>query len=183
MHRIHLVSAALCVVAVPLSASAQSREVIGTVREAATGQPVPDAGVGLVGQEISACTNTRGEYRLRVPAGEVPLLARTPSFDFARIDLGARDTTANFGLERLGQPRVSEVVGLRSTSSEPLFIVDGVPLTAPDTTAAPSLVRDGSARGQPPSSEPLFMIDGVVLSNAALQSHGGQLVREDTGAN
>ncbi len=85
---------------VPLMAGAQTREVTGKVVEAITGAPLADATVSIVGSQIGARTNEKGEYRLQVPAGDLTLLARRLGSKHLAVKLPAGTTTANFTLER-----------------------------------------------------------------------------------
>src|SRR5690242_7738977 len=62
---------AIAVIAVAMATSVaqgQTRQVTGKVTMRETGQPVPDATVGIVGVPVGARTNERGEYRLNAPA-------------------------------------------------------------------------------------------------------------------
>ena len=159
MHRTRLLVAAVCAVGVPASAQAQGREVAGKVTEAVTGQPVRDAAVGIVGQQTAACTNQRGEYRLRVSAGDGYLVVGAPGSIPRVISLGPADTAADFRLEKQGQHRPGEIVALTTS-----FATDVV----------------GGSRS---SGEPLFVVDGVTLSEPVLHCRGGQLIRIGPGAN
>ena len=74
--------------------------VTGTVT-AEAGPPLANAGVVLVGTARTALTNTRGEYRLSVPAGTHILRARVIGYAGAeqRVTVGAGETvTATFRL-------------------------------------------------------------------------------------
>lgn len=58
-------------------AEAQTRDVVGTVRDAWTERPIANAEVSVVGEEGWVCTNDRGEYRLSTRTGAVSLIARS----------------------------------------------------------------------------------------------------------
>mgnify|MGYP001796297569 CR=1 FL=1 len=59
---------------------AQARDVSGRVTIAGTGQPLPDAVVAVAGQSVGTRTNERGEFRLRIPGGDVTIFARAVGY-------------------------------------------------------------------------------------------------------
>ena len=84
-----------------ISGRAENREISGRVVEEGSGAPIAAAEVSVIGRQAigesnRACTNERGEFRMRVPDGEVWLDASAPTFDFHRVTLGPADTTAEF---------------------------------------------------------------------------------------
>lgn len=78
----------------------QTRDVTGKVTSAATGQPLSDVTIGVVGQAVGARTNAAGEYRLRAPVGDVQLATRLLGYKRQIVRLPAGQTTADFKLER-----------------------------------------------------------------------------------
>lgn len=94
------VAAAAIVTAMPVVGQAQTRDITGKVTLVGTGQPIADVTISLVGQQVGVRTNERGEYRLRVPSGEVTVLARQLGYKRVTKRLGAGDNTADFALER-----------------------------------------------------------------------------------
>ena len=76
-----------------------AREVSGKVTQTG-GAALQDASVSVLGQAIGVRTNERGEYRLRIPAGEVTLQARAIGFKRITTRLTAGQTTANFSLDK-----------------------------------------------------------------------------------
>ena len=96
-----LVSAVLALfLAVSTTAGAQgTREITGKVTQV-SGAPLGDANVSVVGQALGVRTNGEGEYRLRVPAGEVVVLVRAIGFKRQTTRVGAAQTTADFRLEK-----------------------------------------------------------------------------------
>lgn len=69
----------LPVALVPVSADAQEGQVTGTVRSQ-SGAPVPSASVQVAGTDLGTLTDEDGQYRLRVPAGELELRATRIGF-------------------------------------------------------------------------------------------------------
>lgn len=159
-----ILSAALCTVAFPTGAYAQAREVAGKVREAATGRPVPNAAVAVVGQEVGACTSERGEYRLRVPEGEVSIVVRVADFEPGLVRLSASDAAADFAMERQILPA--------APTNEPIVIVSGVPRWS-TPAALPVSAPD----------EPILVVDGIPLWSTAFACSEGRLIRSRGGAN
>ncbi len=81
----HLVVAALlvapCVSGTAALAAQKTGTVIGTVTDAASGQPIGDASVSLAGAVVSATTDLAGRYRLTgVPAGEYTVRVRAVGY-------------------------------------------------------------------------------------------------------
>ncbi|MCC7000724.1 MAG: carboxypeptidase-like regulatory domain-containing protein, partial [Gemmatimonadaceae bacterium] len=71
------------------TAAAQgTREVTGKVTQVG-GAALADASVTVLGQAIGARTNEAGEYRLRVPQGEVTLLVRAIGFKRVTMKVAA----------------------------------------------------------------------------------------------
>ncbi|HVS61176.1 MAG TPA: carboxypeptidase-like regulatory domain-containing protein, partial [Gemmatimonadaceae bacterium] len=81
-------------------AQAQSREVTGRVTIAGTGQPLPDALVALAGQTAGVRTNERGEYRIRIPDGDVTVFARAIGYKRTTQRIPSASSTADFALEK-----------------------------------------------------------------------------------
>ena len=126
----------------PPAAAAESlgREVKGTVRAAGTDMPlggveVRTIGVQLIGAPNYTCTNEGGDFRLRVPLGDVRLEAAHPDYQFSLKDLRPTDSTANFTGPRVVRDTARLVTGRSilmfqgptklGPASEPTNIVDG----------------------------------------------------------
>lgn len=86
-------AAAGLVAVLPLHADAQTRDITGKVTAFGGGQPLVDVTVSVVGQQVGTRTNERGEYRLRVPSGEVTILARTLGYKRITARLAPAENT------------------------------------------------------------------------------------------
>ena len=84
------------------SAQAQAREISGKVTQVGTGMPLAEATVSVVGAQLGVRTNERGEFRLRVPDGNVSVLARAIGYKRDTKLVGAGQSTVDFTLERRG---------------------------------------------------------------------------------
>jgi hypothetical protein len=78
----------------------QSREISGTVRDAASGQPIRHADVDVVGLlsvdgPNQTCTDDHGEFRLRVPDGEAWLAVRASGFLFTNTVVSPAQQTVH----------------------------------------------------------------------------------------
>lgn len=94
-------TASLAVLAAPIAARAQQqREVSGRVTQAATGSPLPDISVGVVGQLVGARTDQNGEYHLRVRGGDITLMVRALGYKRQTHRVGPNETTVNFALDK-----------------------------------------------------------------------------------
>jgi TonB-linked SusC/RagA family outer membrane protein len=189
-----LVFAALAtLVAAPLTAWAQGREVTGRVTVTGAGTPLADAQVGVVGQPIGTRTNERGEYRLQVPAGAVQLQARAIGYKRQQVSLDAGAATANFTLERdVLQLEATTVTGQATTIEKknaataistlntaelnrvPARSIEGqlagkaVGVASFDNSGAPGGGAQLKIRGNTSvlgSGDPLYVVDGVIISN------------------
>ena len=80
--------------------AAQTREVTGRVTQSASGAPITEATVGILGAQNGVRTGERGEYRLRIPAGGATILVRAIGFKRASKLVGEGQSTADFALEK-----------------------------------------------------------------------------------
>jgi beta-lactamase regulating signal transducer with metallopeptidase domain len=121
------------------------REVWGTVRAADTYEPLRDVEVGTVGVQLIGapnvtCTNEQGEFRYRVPLGEVRLEARHLDYEFGLVTVGANDSTAQFMGTRIVRDTTRMlrdtttyrslvgVKGIWMRVLQPVLIIDGKPV-------------------------------------------------------
>jgi TonB-dependent starch-binding outer membrane protein SusC len=172
----------------------QTREITGKVTQAGTDAPIPDVQVGMQGQPLGTRTNVNGEFRLRVPAGEVTLLVRYIGFKRQTRAVPANQNTADFALEKDVLSLEQVVVTGQATTIEKRNAATAVAVvTAEEVTRAPAPSIESALQGkilganismntgQPGgggqiqirgatsilgSGEPLFVVDGVVVSNA-----------------
>ena len=132
----------------PVAAESLGRAVSGVVTAAGRDTPVRNAEVGTVGLQLIGapnytCTNDRGEFRLRVPFGDVRLEVIHADYQFRLQDLGPTDSTVRFSGARV--PRDSVLIRRREV-----------------------LVLQGQTKlGYFPL--PIIMIDGKILSDSAVR--------------
>ena len=189
----------------PQSVWAQSREVTGKVTEAVSNNPLPDVTVSIVGSQIGARTNERGEFRLQVPRGEVSLQARRLGSKRQLVKLAADATTANFSLERdvlqlegvsvTGQAttvdRRSAATAVASVGGEELNRVPARSVESNlagkvagarvfENSGAPGGGAQIQIRGATSilgQGDPLYVVDGVIISNASVSSGASSITR------
>lgn len=187
-----VISLALLVL-VSANAHAQAREVTGRVTTTA-GQPLPGVLVVVSGQTSGVRTNDNGEFRLRVPAGDVTVVARAIGYKRGTATIPSASSAADFSLERDVLELEGVVVTGQATSTERRNAATAVAVVSAATLSRVPAVSLESAlqgkvigasinmnngapggggqiqiRGQ--SSligriEPLIIIDGVAISNA-----------------
>ena len=90
MRRATVASLAAVLASLPAIVVAQTREITGKVTQAEVGTPITEATVGILGAQLGVRTNERGEYRLRVPAGDIQILARAIGFKRMTVQVAAR---------------------------------------------------------------------------------------------
>jgi TonB-linked SusC/RagA family outer membrane protein len=177
------------------NAFAQTREITGRVTSTASGQPLPDAEVGILGQTSGVRTNERGEFHLRVPDGDVTIVARAIGYKRAaqRITAGSSVAPA-FALEKdvlelegvvvtgaaTGVERRNAATAVSVVNSEALARVPAVSLESAlqgKVIGAAINMNNGAPGGggqiqiRGASSligriDPLIIVDGVAISNA-----------------
>ena len=189
----------------PLVARAQTREVTGKVIEAITGMPLVDATVSVVGSQIGARTNEKGEYRLQVPTGEISLLARRLGSKRSLVKLAVGATTADFTLERdvlelegvtvTGQvttiDRSAAATAVATVSAEELNRVPARSIESNlagkvagarmfENSGAPgggSQIQIRGATSVLGQGDPLYVVDGVIISNSGISSGSSSISR------
>lgn len=187
----------------PLAASAQSRIITGTVTIAATGQPLPDAMISLVGGTVETRTGTDGQFRIAAPAGPVTVLARAIGYKRLAKPLAAGVNRVDFALEKDLLLLENVVVTGQATTVEQRSATTAVAHVSGDElsrVAAPTIenalvgkvsgVNLQSNSGAPGggiqmqirgnntilgSFDPLYVIDGVIYSNATIASGRGDI--------
>ncbi len=200
------VAAVGLVAMLPIAAQAQgTRDISGKVTVAGTGQPLVDATVSVVSYQVGTRTNERGEYRLRVPAGEVSIQARTLGYKRQTIRVGPTETTKDFVLERdvlqlegvtvTGQATVvdrrSAATAVASVNTEELNRVPARSIESNlagkvagarffENSGAPGGGAQIQIRGATSVlgvGDPLYVVDGVIVSNANVSSGGSSVTR------
>lgn len=170
-----------------------TREVSGRVVEAGSNAPLADVTVGVVGQLVGVRTNDRGEYRLRVPAGDVVLTTRAIGYKRTTQRVPAIQATADFTLSKdilqlegvtvtgaatsvdrrnattaVSQVNAEQITRSTAPSLEGALQGKVVGATFNYNNGAPGGGAQVQIRGA--SSligriDPLFVVDGVIISN------------------
>lgn len=199
------VAAAALFALLPMRAEAQTRDVTGKVTMSGTGAPLADITVGLVGQQVGVRTNERGEYRIRVPQGEVSLLARGLGYKRVTVRLGPNETTANFELEKdVLQLEGVTVTGAATTTDRRVAATAVATVNAAELNRVPARSLEGNLAGKVAGArisdnsgapgggaqiqirgatsvlgqgDPLYVVDGVIISNAGISSGASAITR------
>jgi TonB-linked SusC/RagA family outer membrane protein len=189
-----LLSLALFLAAAPLAA--QSREVTGKVVQSGSGLPLTEATIGIVGAQLGVRTNEKGEYRLKVPAGEVTLLARAIGFKRTQVVVPAGQATADFQLDKdvlelegvtvTGQAttvdkrnattavatvNADELLKVPAKSVEGNLAGKVVGATILENSGVPGGGMQIQIRGATSimgNGDPLYVVDGIIVSNASV---------------
>lgn len=185
-----------------------TREVTGKVTQVG-GAPLADASVTVLGQAIGVRSNEAGEYRLRVPSGEVTLLVRAIGYKRATAKVAASASTQDFSLEKdVLQLEGVTVTGAATTMDKrnATTAVASVNTEELNKTPARSIENQltgkvlgarifenngapgGGAQVQIRGStsvlgqgDPLYVIDGVLISNAAIPNAANSISRAGGG--
>jgi TonB-linked SusC/RagA family outer membrane protein len=199
------VATAAMVALLPLDARAQTRDVTGKVTVVGTGQPLADATVSIVGQQVGTRTNERGEYRLRVPAGEVSLQARLIGYKRVTVRLAPGATTADFTLERdVLQLEGVTVTGQATTVDRKVAATAVATVSDAELNRVPARSIESNLAGKVAGArmfensgapgggaqiqirgatsvlgqgDPLYVVDGVIISNASVSSGASSFTR------
>src|SRR5437868_11331981 len=187
-----LFCAAAALLVIAPAASAQ-REVSGRVTLAGSSEPIPDASVGVVGIPVGARTNARGEYRLRVPDGEVTLATRMIGYKRQTARVAANQATVNFELEKdVLQLEAITVTGAATTVERRNATSSVSQVSADQLERVPAVSIENALQGKVLGAsinmnngapggggqiqirgassligkiDPLYVIDGVIVSN------------------
>lgn len=188
-----VVSLVLLVV-VTASAFAQgTREITGRVTTAG-GQPLPGVFVGLAGQSTGVRTNESGEFRLRVPDGDVTVVARAIGYKRGSQRIPSASASANFALDRDVLELEGVIVTGQATSIERRNAATAVSVVSAEAlTRVPAVSLENALQGKVIGAsinmnngapggggqiqirgassligriEPLIIVDGVSISNA-----------------
>lgn len=185
-----------------------TREVTGKVTQVG-GAPLADASVTVLGQAIGVRSNEAGEYRLRVPSGEVTLLVRAIGYKRATAKVAASASTQDFSLEKdVLQLEGVTVTGAATTMDKrnATTAVASVNTEELNRTPARSIENQlsgkvlgarifenngapgGGAQVQIRGStsilgqgDPLYVIDGVIVSNATIPNAANSISRAGGG--
>ncbi len=189
----------------PLRADAQTRDVTGKVTQTGSGISMSDVTVSVVGQQIGTRTNERGEYRLRVPAGEIVIQARQLGFKRATKRLAPNETSADFVLEKdVLQLEGVTVTGQATTTDRKVAATAVATVSAAELNRVPARSVEGNLAGKVAGArifdnsgapggggqvqirgatsilgqgDPLYVVDGVIISNAGVSSGASAISR------
>lgn len=170
-----------------------TREVTGKVTLSG-GTPLQDAAVAVLGQAIGVRTNEQGDFRLRVPAGDVTVQARAIGYKRVTARVAAGQSRVNFTLEKdVLQLEGVTVTGVASTIEKRSAATAISSVTAADLARVPSVSLESSMQGKVVGAsismnngapggggqvqirgassligkiDPLYVVDGVIISNA-----------------
>ena len=180
-------------VSVSAFAQAQTREVTGRVT-AVKGGPLPGVLVSLAGQSLGVRTNESGEFRLRVPNGDVTIVARTIGYKRETQRIPSASSTADFALEKDVLELEGVIVTGAATSVERRNAATAVAVVNSEALArVPAQSLESALQGKVIGAsinmnngapggggqiqirgassligriEPLIVVDGVAISNA-----------------
>lgn len=170
-----------------------AREVTGKVMQTG-GAPLQDASVAVLGQAIGVRTNEKGEFRLRLPAGEITVMARAIGYKRVTAKVAAGQSTVSFTLDKdVLQLEGVTVTGVASTIEKRSAATAISSVTAVDLARVPSVSLESSMQGKVVGAsismnngapggggqvqirgassligkiDPLYVVDGVIISNA-----------------
>jgi TonB-linked SusC/RagA family outer membrane protein len=186
-------AAALAFVPIPLLAQ---REISGKVTQAGTGTPVTEATIGILGAQLGVRSNERGEYRLKVPSGDIQILVRAIGYKRQTRLVPAAQSTADFQLEKdVLQLEGVTVTGQATTVDKRNASTAISSVSAEELVVAPAKSLEGNLSGKVVGAsifensgvpgggmqiqirgatsilgqgDPLYIIDGVIVSNASI---------------
>ncbi len=198
MRRATLASLVASLAFVPAIAAAQTREITGKVTQSGVGTPITEATIGILGAQQGVRTNDKGEYRIRVPSGDIQLLIRAIGFKRQSRLVASATSTADFELEKdvlqlegvtvTGQAttvdRRNASTAISSVSAEELVVAPAKSLEGNlsgkvvgasifENSGVPGGGMQIQIRGATSilgAGDPLYVIDGVIVSNASLSS-------------
>jgi TonB-linked SusC/RagA family outer membrane protein len=178
------------------AAAAQAREITGKVTQTGTATPITEATIGILGAQLGVRTNEKGEYRIRVPAGDIQLLVRAIGFKRQTVLVKSSQATADFALEKdVLQLEGVTVTGQATTVDKRNASTAIASVSAEELMTAPAKSLEGNLAGKVVGAsifensgvpgggmqiqirgatsilgqgDPLYVVDGVIVSNASI---------------
>ena len=165
---------------VPAALWAEDRVIKGTVKDAATGQPVSGAIVSVVGAPVSALTDDDGAYTLNVPESAVAIQISSPDHNLVMQSLVAGEEqkesklySVNFDADydhaldayveaQMGHQRYSAAVNIKEELQEQL----GAQVYSRAHSGAPgigSVLFIQGINSLNANAQPLVVVDGIIL--------------------
>ena len=206
-----LASLVVCLALAPASLVAQTREITGKVTEFGSGLPVTEATIGIVGAQVGVRTNERGEYRIRVAAGDVTVLARAIGYKRQSMRVPQGQATADFSLEKdVLQLEGVTVTGQATTVDKRNASTAISTVSAEELMVAPAKSIEGQLSGKVIGAaiyensgvpgggmqiqirgatsilgqgDPLYVVDGVIVSNASVAGGLASITRSSGSTN
>ena len=191
-----LASLAAALAFVPIPLLAQAREISGKVTQVGTETPVTEATIGILGSQLGVRTNERGEYRLKVPGGDIQILVRAIGYKRQTRLVPAAQATADFHLEKdVLQLEGVTVTGQATTVDRRNASTAIASVSAEELVVAPAKSLEGNLSGKVVGAsifensgvpgggmqiqirgatsilgqgDPLYIVDGVIVSNQSI---------------
>jgi TonB-dependent starch-binding outer membrane protein SusC len=176
--------------------AAQAREITGKVTQAGSATPITEATIGILGAQLGVRTNEKGEYRIRVPAGDIQLLVRAIGFKRQTVRVASSQATADFSLEKdVLQLEGVTVTGQATTVDKRNASTAIASVSAEELMTAPAKSLEGNLAGKVVGAtifensgvpgggmqiqirgatsilgqgDPLYVVDGVIVSNQSV---------------
>jgi len=195
----------------PIPLLAQTREITGKVTQAGIGTPITEATIGIVGAQLGVRSNERGEFRLKVPAGDVQILVRAIGFKRQQKLVPSSQSSVDFELEKdVLQLEGVTVTGQATTVDRRNASTAIASVSAEEIVAVPAKTIDGALQGKivgasvsensgvpgggfqiqirgatsiNASGDPLFIVDGVIYSNNSVAGGLASVTRSSGSTN
>ena len=178
---------------------------------AGSGLPITEATIGIVGGQLGVRTNERGEYRIRVPASDVTILARAIGYkrETQRVPMG--QSTADFTLEKdVLQLEGVTVTGQATTVDKRNASTAIATVSAEEINVAPAKSIEANLAGKIVGAavyensgvpgggmqiqirgatsilgqgDPLYVVDGIIVSNLSIQGGLASITRSSGSSN
>jgi TonB-linked SusC/RagA family outer membrane protein len=193
------------------SATAQVRQVTGTVTNSQTGEGLAEATIAVQGTRIVAQTGPDGRFSLNAPDGPLTLVTRAIGFRSHTDTLPPEVATASVSLEPDIFKLEEVVVTGQSTGIEKQNLPNAVAtVSGSELTRAPTGTLESALQGKIPGAliqsnsgapgggiqvnlrgvstinagtDPLFVVDGVVISNDAIPNGADAVTQAQAGGN
>ena len=210
VQRISLVSLALLLAIGAQRASAQQRQITGKVTSSASGEPVAQANVSVVGTPIVAVSGEQGDFSLSAD-GDVTLVVRRIGFKRRELTVPAAQSRADvtlepdvFNLEAVVVTGIATGVERRNASNAVATV------SASDLSYTPTASIEQQLQGKVAgadiqqnsgapggglqvrlrgvtsinaTAEPLYVVDGVIASDVAIPSNQNAVTAASGGSN